>query len=258
MEKRKNINRVRKRETDSQVVFGRRAVEEVFESSRKFEKLYIQKDLKGDFVSDLKRKARNENVSTSLVPVERLNRITRKNHQGVIGFLSLIEYSSLHHIIADCYERGVDPFVVILDQITDVRNIGSIARSAECAGVDAIVLPTKGSGQINSDAMKTSAGALNHIAVCRESNLYEICRYLQSSGLQLAACSEKGNKQYFNIDLDQPTAIILGSEDEGISKALLKIADQHVQIPMKGKIKSLNVSNAASVILFEVVRQRFG
>ena len=186
----------------------------MFVAQKTFEKLYLQKDLRGEFVDELKNKAKATRTPLSLVPVEKLNRITRRSHQGIIGFLSLIEYSSLHHIVTGCYDQGKDPLILILDEITDVRNIGSIARSAECAGVNAIVLPTKGSGQINSDAMKTSAGALNHIAICKETNLYDTCRYLKNSGLQILACNEKGNKNYFEVDMRPPTAIIMGSEDD--------------------------------------------
>lgn len=259
MEKGKDLEprkfKPRKKE-DPQLIFGRRAVLEAFHANKTVEKLFIQKDLKGDLIKELKDYVRQTKTSLSLVPQEKLKRFTLKNHQGVVGFLSLIEYSSLHHEIAACYENGINPLVTVLDEVTDVRNIGSIARSAECAGVNAIVLPSKGSGQINSDAMKASAGALNHIAVCREHNLFETCRYLKDSGLQILACTEKGSKNYYEVDFTTPTVLIMGSEDEGISNQLLKIADQEIRIPMVGKIGSLNVSNATSILLFEALRQR--
>ncbi len=260
MEKGKNIRQWKptgRTNDDSQMVYGKRAIEEAFVAERFFEKILLQRDLKGEFVDDLRQKAKISKTPISLVPVEKLNRITRRNHQGVIGRLSLIEYSSLHHIVSKCFDEGKNPVILILDELTDVRNIGSIARSAECAGADAIVLPTHGSGQINSDAMKTSAGALNHIQVCKEVNLYDTCRYLKSSGVQLLACTEKGEKNYFEVDMTSPTAIVMGSEDTGISKQILKIADTCINIPMRGKIASLNVSNAAAVLLFELTRQRF-
>ncbi len=242
---------------DTQMVYGKRAIEEAIIAQKVFEKIFIQRDLKGEFVDNLRNKSKETRTPISLVPIEKLNRITRRNHQGVIGFLSLIEYSSLHHIVSRCFDQGKDPVILLLDGITDVRNIGSIARSAECAGVDAIVLPAHGSGQINSDAMKTSAGALNHIEVCKEANLYDTCRYLKSSGLQILACTEKGDKNYFDVDLTSPTAIVMGSEEDGISNQILKITDVSINIPMRGKIKSLNVSNATAVLLFEINRQRF-
>ena len=224
MEKRENLSHrkpIGKMKDDPQMVYGKRAIDEVFVAQKSFEKLFLQKDLRSEFVDELRKRAKESRTPISVVPIEKLNRITRRNHQGVIGFLSLIEYSSLHHIVSRCFDNGKDPVILILDQITDVRNIGSIARSAECAGVDAIVLPSHGSAQINSDAMKTSAGALNHIEVCKETNLFETCKYLKNSGLQLLACSEKGDKNYFEIDMSLPTAIIMGSEDLGISNQLL-------------------------------------
>jgi len=259
MEKRKDLRSFKfspRKKEDPQLIFGRRAVLEAFHANRNIEKLFIQKDLKGDLIEELKDYVLKTKTSLSLVPQEKLRRFTQKNHQGVVGFLSLIEYSSLHHEIAACYDKGINPLVVVLDQVTDVRNIGSIARSCECAGVNTLVLPSKGSGQINSDAMKTSAGAFNHIAVCRENNLYEACQYLKDSGLQIFACTVKGSETYYEADFTHPTALIIGSEDEGISNQLLKIADLKVRIPMEGKIGSLNVSNATSILLFEVLRQR--
>ena len=259
MEKRKDLRfggSHKKKNADSHMIFGRRAVLETLEAGKPLEKIFLQKDLKGELLEDLKELGRKRRISISLVPQERLNRITRKNHQGIVAQLSLIEYSSLHHVVSSCFDRGKDPFILVLDHLTDVRNIGAIARSAECAGVDAIVLPTKGSAQINSDAMKTSAGALNYIPVCRESNLFDACKYLKNSGLQLVACTEKGNQKYYETDLSSPTAVIMGAEDEGISNQLLKIADEMVMIPMQGKIASLNVANATSILLFEIVKQR--
>ena len=259
MEKRQNIRGYKpsfKRKPDAQMVFGKRAIIETLEAGKPIEKIYLQKDGKGDLFDEIKEKAKVRNVSISLVPVEKLNRITRKNHQGAVAQLSLIEFSSLHHVVSKCFDEGRDPLILILDHITDVRNMGAIARSAECAGVDAIVLPTKGGGQINSDAMKTSAGALNYIPICKEANLYESCRYLKNSGLQIVACTEKGDINYFDADLNSPTCIIMGSEEDGISNQLLKISDKLIKIPMKGKIASLNVANAATVVLFETLKQR--
>jgi len=260
MEKRQNLNGPKKfypaRRSDSEVIFGRQTILEAFKAGKGLEKLFLQKGARGEVIDQLTAAARAAGTPVSLVPIEKLNRLGRPNHQGAVGMLSLIEYSSLHHIIAACFDEGREPFVIILDQLTDVRNVGSIARSSECAGVDAILIPAKGSAQINSDAMKTSAGALNHIAVCKENNFHEACKYLKESGVRLVACTEKGEASYCKADLTGPIALIMGSEEDGISSQLLKLADLEVVIPVMGKIASLNVSNAASIMLFEVLRQR--
>ncbi|MEQ9426338.1 MAG: 23S rRNA (guanosine(2251)-2'-O)-methyltransferase RlmB [Cyclobacteriaceae bacterium] len=260
MEKRKNISKLNKfykpARSNDDIIFGRHAVLEALKAGKGLEKLFIQKGTSGDSLNEIKTLVKSSATPMSPVPIEKLNRLTRKNHQGVVGILSLIEYSSLHHIISKCFDEGRNPLVVILDQITDVRNLGAIARSSECAGADTIVIPTVGSAQINSDAIKTSAGALNHIPVCKENNLYETCRYLKDSGIQLVACTEKSTTSYYKADLAGPVALIMGSEETGISNQLLKVIDQEVSIPMHGKIGSLNVSNAAAVMLFEVLRQR--
>ena len=192
----------------------------------------------------------------SLVPKEKLNRITRKNHQGIICYISPISYQPIDEIIQRCYEKGNDPIILILDRITDIRNFGAIARVAESAKVDAIIVPEKGSALITSDAIKTSAGALNYVSICKSKSLKNTTKALKESGLKIISCTEKAEDNIFNIDFISPTAIILGSEKDGISQSLLELSNSKVKIPMFGKIESLNVSSSASIILYELIRQR--
>ncbi len=190
------------------------------------------------------------------VPVEKLNKITRKNHQGVIAILSAVTYHRLDHIVPQLYEDGMLPFIVILDGITDVRNFGAIARTCECAGVDAIVIPQRGSVSVGGDAVKTSAGALLHLPVCRERGVTGALHFLKDNGYRIVAASEKADINYTKADYTVPVAIVMGAEDTGISPEALKLCDTFVSIPQFGNISSLNVSVAAGVIMYEVVRQR--
>ena len=219
-------------------------------------KILIRKGIKSESINTLFNLVRQYNIPFQYVPVEKLNRITQANHQGVIAFLSLIEYKNIEEIITRTFEDGRDPFIILLDQITDVRNFGAIARTAECAGIDAIVIPQKGSVSITPDAIKTSAGALNRLAICRTENLASTAQLLKNSGLLLVAVTEHASEFYHTTNLLGPIALIMGSEEKGISNALLKYSDKLVTIPMKGKIESLNVSVAAGIISYEVVRQR--
>ena len=195
-------------------------------------------------------------IPVQMVPVEKLNRITGKNHQGVIAFLSEVSYVDITTLLPTIFEKGEDPLILLLDGVSDVRNFGAIARSAECAGVHAIVIPASGSAAINADAIKTSAGALHRIPVCRHRNLLTVMRFLKESGLRMFAATEKATDSMYATDMKGPAGLVLGSEDTGISPQLLKIADSWVSVPMKGTIASLNVSVAAGVILFEMLRQR--
>ena len=195
-------------------------------------------------------------VNISYVPKEKLNRITRKNHQGIICYISPIQYQPLNEIIQRVFENGKDPFVVILDRITDTRNFGAITRVADASGVDAIIIPEKESAIITSDAIKTSAGALNYVPICKVKSLKKTIRFLKESGLNIISCSEKGNNKIYNSELNSPCCIILGSEKDGISKNLLDQSDEILKIPMNGYVDSLNVSSSASIIFYEVVRQR--
>ena len=238
------------------MIFGIRPVLESISAAKEVDRVLLQKGLRGELFQELFEKLKELDIPLQIVPIDRLNRITRKNHQGVIAFLSRISYHRLEQVMPIVYESGKTPLVLLLDHITDVRNFGAIARSAECAGVNAIILPSKGSAQINADAIKTSAGALHKIPVCRNSNLKETILYIKNSGLQIVAATEKAEKYHYDVDYSKPTAIILGSEEKGISDEYLKLCNEIVKIPMAGKIQSLNVSVAAGIIMFEVVKQR--
>ncbi|MDH5475748.1 MAG: 23S rRNA (guanosine(2251)-2'-O)-methyltransferase RlmB [Cyclobacteriaceae bacterium] len=247
---------IKKAENKSEVVFGTRAIIESIKSGKEIDKLYMQKSISNELLSELQDICKEYKIPVLKVPVERLNRITRKNHQGAIAYISAIQYASLDNVISTAYEKGDAPLLLILDRVTDVRNFGAIARTAECAGVHGIVIPDKGSAAINSDAMKTSAGGLNFIPVCREHNLKTTIKYLKESGLQIVACTEKADHSFYESKLSTPCAIILGSEEDGISEEYLKLADQKVFIPMTGNIQSLNVSVSAGVVIYEALRQR--
>ncbi|MBW4891329.1 23S rRNA (guanosine(2251)-2'-O)-methyltransferase RlmB [Mucilaginibacter sp. HMF5004] len=238
------------------MVFGIRAVMEAIIAGKEIESLLIQRGLSSPLSAEFKGILAEYKIESQQVPVEKLNRVTAKNHQGVIAIISPITYYKIEDIIPMVFEKGETPLILILDGITDVRNIGAIARTAECAGVHAIVVPAKGSAQINADAIKTSAGALYNIPVCRESSLLQTAKFLQSSGLQLVCCTEKTNDLIYVPDYTAPTAIIMGSEDEGIANELIRISDHLAKIPMFGEIGSLNVSVSTGVILYEAIRQR--
>jgi 23S rRNA (guanosine2251-2'-O)-methyltransferase len=238
------------------MVFGIRAVIEAIKAGKEIEALYIQRGLSGGLVMELKSLLQEYNLSAQQVPVEKLDRITTKNHQGVIGVISPIIYQKIEDIIPQVFEAGKVPLVLVLDSITDVRNMGAIARTAECAGVDAIVIPSKGSAQITPDAIKTSAGALFTIPVCRHDNLVQTVKFLQESGLQVVCCTEKTNDTIYQVDYTPPTVIIMGSEDEGIRNELIRNAEHLAKIPMFGEIASLNVSVSTAVIVYEAIRQR--
>lgn len=238
------------------LIYGIRSVIETIHSGKDLEKVFVQKGLKGELVKELLGLAHKKQVPVSTVPVEKINHFTRKNHQGVVAFVSPVQYHNITHVLPQVYEDRRVPLVVLLDRVTDVRNFGAIARTAECLGVDAIIIPTKNSVQINADAIKTSAGALNFIPVCREANFKEVIQFLKDSGLQIIASSEKAEAFFQDIDLTIPTAILMGSEEEGISPAYLSMADKEVKIPLEGSIASLNVSAAAAMAIYEVKRQR--
>jgi 23S rRNA (guanosine2251-2'-O)-methyltransferase len=240
----------------SDMIYGTRAVMEAIHAGKQIEKIMIQSGLTNDLIKELITVARERKVPYTFVPAEKLKRLSSKNHQGVICLVSSVSYSQLSNVIDKAFSEGREPFLLILDRITDVRNFGAIARTAECAGIDAIVIGEKGSAPITSDAMKTSAGALNHIAVCREKELKNTLKQLRESGIKVVACTEKTNKKIYDIDLSGPVAIIMGSEEDGISDELLKAADELAMIPMHGKIESLNVSVATGVAVYEVVRNR--
>ncbi|MHA7128160.1 23S rRNA (guanosine(2251)-2'-O)-methyltransferase RlmB [Algoriphagus namhaensis] len=256
MEKRKEGFLIDKGAQDKDFIFGTRVVMESIHAGKDIDKVLIQKEVNNDLTKELIKICKANQIPVVRVPEGKLNRITRKNHQGVVAQMSAIAYASLDNVIDNCYATGQAPLILVLDRITDVRNFGAIARSAECAGVHAIVIPEKGSAQINSDAIKTSVGALNFLPIVRVKNLFFTCRDLQKSGLQVVAVTEKTEDLMYSADLANPVALLMGSEEDGISPDLMNLADQKVKIPMQGRIESLNVSVSAGVVIYEAVRQR--
>lgn len=240
----------------NQMVFGIRAVIEAIDSGKEIESLFIQRGLSGSLLLELKTLLKEHNLGFQQVPIEKLNRITRKNHQGVIAVISPITYHNIEDILPTIYEKGETPLLLMLDGVTDVRNMGAIARTAECAGVHAIIVPKKGSAEINPDAIKTSAGALYKIPVCRQDSLGKTGRFLIESGIQLVVSTEKTKDSVYDVDYSVPTCIIMGAEDVGVSDDLIRIADKLAKIPMFGEIGSLNVSVSAGVVIYEAIRQR--
>lgn len=237
-------------------IFGLRPILEALQEGQIPDRIFIQKGLTGNTFQQLFQVIREKEVPFQMVPREKLDRITRKNHQGVIAQMSLITYHKLDILLPGIFESGETPLLVILDRITDVRNLGAIARTAECAGAHAIVIGEKGSAPINADAIKTSAGALSRMPVCREREILEALTFLKQSGLSIVACTEKAGQSIYQTPLKGPLAVIMGSEEKGISKACLHLADVQAAIPQKGKTASLNVSVATGVVLFEILRQR--
>ena len=241
---------------NNQMLFGLRPVMEAIDACCEISKVLLRKGLEGDNYRELLAILKKHEIPFQLVPAEKLNRVTRKNHQGVIAFVSPIEYSRIENLIPALFERGETPFIVVCEGLTDTRNVGAIARTAECAGAHALLLPAKGAAMISADAMKTSAGALSHIAVCRTDNLKSSLLFLKNSGLKIIAASEKAGEIYYNSDLTLPAALLLGAEDKGIQPEYLRIADIIVKIPIMGHVASLNVAAAAAVIIYEIVKQR--
>ena len=237
-------------------IYGLRPLIEAVESGREIERIYIRKNLQGELYQELAVLIKKRAIPYQLVPVEKLNRITRKNHQGVVAYVSHITYHQIDQVIPNIYEAGEDPLVILLDGVTDVGNFGAIARTAECAGVHAIVVPWHGSAPVNADSLKTSAGALSRIPVCRVQNMHYAVKFLKNSGLKIYSATEEAEKLYSHAQFTGPLAIIVGSEDKGINPGLLKISDELVRIPLMGQISSLNVSVAAGIIIYEAIRQR--
>lgn len=250
------INYKNKQRPEKEMIFGIRAVIEAVQAGKDIEKVLMRRDMTSELTRELFTVLNGIEVPVQKVPIEKLNKITMKNHQGVIAFISPVTYQSIEDIIPIIYEEGRMPFIVVLDGITDVRNFGAIARTCECAGVDAIVVPLKGGAALNGDAVKTSAGALLSIPVCREANLGNAIKFLSNSGLRIVAASEKSEKNYTKMSAAEPIAIVMGAEDFGVSSDHLRLCAEMLSIPMLGAIDSLNVSVAAGVLIYEVVRQR--
>jgi 23S rRNA (guanosine2251-2'-O)-methyltransferase len=241
---------------NTDTIYGTRAVMEAIRAGKQIEKILVQAGLNNDLIRELAGVAREHNLPITYVPQEKLNKFSYKNHQGVVCMLSAVTYASLNDLIDFAYSEGREPFFIILDRVTDVRNFGAIACTAECAGVDGIIIAEKGNAPITSDAMKTSAGALNHLSVVREPDLKKTIKFLRDNGIMIVACTEKTDKNIYDIKFDRPVALIMGSEEDGISEDLLRASDELAKIPLKGKIGSLNVSVATGVALYEVVRQK--
>jgi 23S rRNA (guanosine2251-2'-O)-methyltransferase len=240
----------------SNFIYGFNPVVEALNAGKEIEKIFILKSMLQIHAGELINLATKNKIPFQFVPKEKLNRLTRQNHQGVVAVVSAVSFVNIETLLPTLFETGKAPFLLILDKITDVRNMGSIARSAECAGVDALVVPSRGSAMVNADAVKTSSGALNNIPLCREENLKQTILFLKNCGVMMVGANEKSEVNHFSLDYTQPVAIIMGSEETGISEEYLKLCDKKVKIPMVGETQSLNVAVAAGIIMFEVLRQR--
>ena len=237
-------------------IYGIRAVMEAISAGKTIDKLIVKRDLRGELAGELLDMARQHGIFTQRVPVEKLNRITRKNHQGVVAMLAAVPYYKVEQLLPMLFDDSEVPFFVVLDGVTDVRNFGALARTCECAGVSAIVIPERGSVSVGADAVKTSAGALNHLPVCRERSLVDAVKYLKNSGVTIITTSDHNAVNYTEPDYTVPVALVLGSEDLGVSKEVERLTDHSVVIPEFGNIRSLNVSVAGGIMMYEVVRQR--
>jgi 23S rRNA (guanosine2251-2'-O)-methyltransferase len=241
---------------ESDCIFGLRPVIEAIRAGKQIDRLLIRQGLQGPLYHELMTEVRKHEVSCQIVPLERIELVTKKNHQGVLAWLSVIEYQHIANLLPMIFEKGEDPLIIALDGVSDVRNFGAIVRTSECFGAHAIVIPEKGSARINADAVKTSAGALHTFPVCREKSIIRTVEFLKESGLKVICGSERSGKNASETDLTGPAVLILGSEDKGISRELVAQADLRVKIPMKGTISSLNVSVAAGILIYEISRQR--
>lgn len=241
---------------ESDCIFGLRPVIEAIKAGKQIDRLLVKQGLQGPLYHELMLEVRKHNVAYQIVPLERIELVTRKNHQGVLAWLSLIEFQSISNLLPMIFEKGEDPLIVALDGVSDVRNFGAIVRSADCLGAHAVLIPEKGSARITADAVKTSAGALHSFPVCREKSILRSIEYLKESGLKVAAASEKSGSDVSKLNLKGPLVLIVGSEDKGISRELMSVSDHQVSIPMTGDLGSLNVSVAAGILLYEIARQR--
>jgi 23S rRNA (guanosine2251-2'-O)-methyltransferase len=241
---------------ESECIFGIRTVIEAIKAGKQIDRLLVKQGLQGALYHELMTEVKKYNIAYQIVPIERIELVTKKNHQGVLAWLSLVEYQLIYNLLPMIYETGEDPLIIALDGVSDVRNFGAIVRTAECLGAHAIIIPEKGSARITGDAVKTSAGALHTFPVCREKSIVRAIEYLKESGLKVICAGEKTGQIAADTPLNGPSVLILGSEDKGISRELLALADHQVMIPMTGPIGSLNVSVAAGILIYEMVRQR--
>jgi 23S rRNA (guanosine2251-2'-O)-methyltransferase len=241
---------------ESDCIFGLRPVLEAIKAGKQIDRLLVKQGLQGQLYHELMTEVKKNGIVYQIVPVERIELVTRKNHQGVLAWLSLIEYQHIANLLPMIYEKGDDPLIVALDGVSDVRNFGAIVRSAECLGAHGVLIPEKGSARITADAVKTSAGALHSFPVCREKSIVKSIEYLKESGLKIISATEKSGIEASKAQLTGPAVLIMGSEEKGISRELLALTDQEIIIPMTGKIGSLNVSVAAGILIYEIIRQR--
>ncbi len=240
----------------NEMIFGVRAVIEAIEAGKGIDKVLVKIDIQSELSKELFAALKGTNILVQRVPVERINKITTKNHQGVVAFVSAVTYQKVEELVPFLFEQGKVPFFVMLDGVTDVRNFGAIARTCDCAGVDAIIIPTRNSVSVNADAIKTSAGALHTLPVCKEQSLTATLKFLKESGFKIVAATEKGDYDYTKGTYTDPICIIMGAEDTGVSYDNLALCDEWVKIPLFGKIESLNVSVAAGILIYEAVKQR--
>lgn len=237
-------------------IFGIRAVIEAINSGKTIDKVFVQKGLKGDLFFELEKLLRKHSINTSYVPVEKLNRLSKKNHQGVVAKMSPIEFYDLENLVMEVIEAGKTPLFLLLDQLSDVRNFGAIIRTAECTGVHGIIIQKKGGAPVNADTIKTSAGAVFKVPICKVDHIKDAMFHLQASGIKVIAATEKTDNNIYDVSFTEPCAIIMGSEGKGVSPSILKLVDDKAKLPMYGEISSLNVSVACGAFLYEVVRQR--
>ena len=237
-------------------VFGIRAIIEAIQSGTIIDKVFIQKDLNSDLMKELLRVIKQKNINFSYVPAEKLNKLSSKNHQGAVATISPISFVQIEELIETVLDKNDKPLFLILDQLSDARNFGAIIRTAECTGVDGIIIQKQGSAPVNGDTIKTSAGAVFNIPICKVDHIKDAIFHLQASGIKTIAATEKTENNIYNINFNSPVAIIMGSEDRGINPSVLKIVDEKAKLPMFGNIGSLNVSVACGAFLYEAIRQR--
>lgn len=235
-------------------IYGIRAVMEALSSGKEIDKVLVRRGLTGELATEMLEQLRYHGVTIQQVPDEKFREFGTRNHQGVVAYVSPVTFQPFEELVARIWEEGKDPFLVILDGVTDVRNFGAIVRTAECAGAHAVIFPAKGSARIGSDAIKTSAGALHHMPICRVGSLKSTINYLKNSGIRVVAATEKATQLYSEVAIKPPVALVLGAEDVGLSPEVLKLADELVAIPIKGNVESLNVSVAAGILIYEALR----
>ena len=242
-------------EKDNQI-FGIRAIIEAIQAGKEVDKVFIQKDAQGDLMRDLMKTMKANKINFTYVPAEKLNRLTSKNHQGAVASIAPISFVDLETLVTNVVDSGKTPLFLILNQLSDARNFGAIIRTAECTGVDGIIIGKQGAAPVNGDTVKTSAGAVFNVPICKVEHIKDAIFYLQGSGIKTIAATEKTDDSIYDLSLSEPLAIIMGSEDRGVNPSVLKIVDEKAKLPMFGTISSLNVSVACGAFLYEVVRQR--